>query len=46
MKALQERFGNFQLIELTGTIGYYTLLTMTANATELEPSEAMEVLKP
>lgn len=24
MKSLPERFGNFQLIELTGTIGYYT----------------------
>lgn len=46
MKALQQRFGDFQLVELTGTIGYYTLLTMTANATELEPSEGMEVLKP
>lgn len=45
MKALQQRFGEFQLVELTGTIGYYTLLTMTANATELEPSAGMEVLK-
>ena len=46
MAALKQRFGEFQLVELTGTIGYYTLLTMTANATELEPSEGMEVLKP
>ncbi len=46
MTALQQRLGDFQLVELTGTIGYYTLLTMTANATELEPAEHMEVLKP
>ena len=26
MKALQKRFGNYQFIELTGTIGYYSLL--------------------
>ena len=45
MKALQERFDNFQLVELTGTIGYYTLLTMTANACELEPGKGAEVLQ-
>jgi 4-carboxymuconolactone decarboxylase len=45
MKALQERFGNFQLVELTGTIGYYSLLAMTANACELEPGKDAEVLK-
>ena len=45
MSALQKRFGNYQLVELTGTIGYYSLLTMTANATELEPAEGAEVLK-
>jgi len=44
MKALQERFGNFQLVELTGTIGYYSLLAMTANACELEPALGAEVL--
>src|SRR5918996_3436139 len=38
VKALQERFGNEQLVELTGTIGYYSMLAMTANACELEPS--------
>jgi len=32
MKSLQERFRNFQLLELTGTIGYYSMLAMTANA--------------
>ena len=45
VKALQERFGNFQLIELTGTIGYYCMLAMTANACELEARAGTEVLK-
>jgi hypothetical protein len=46
MKSLQERFGNFQLVELTGTIGYYSLLAMTANACELEARAGAEVLPP
>ena len=46
IKALRERFGDEQLVELTGTIGYYSMLAMTANATELEPAEGAEVLKP
>jgi 4-carboxymuconolactone decarboxylase len=46
IKALLDRFGKEQLVELTGTIGYYTMLAMTANATELEPAEGAEVLKP
>jgi 4-carboxymuconolactone decarboxylase len=45
MKALQDRFGNFQLVELTGTIGYYSFLAMTANACELESAPGAEVLK-
>jgi len=45
MKALQQRFGNFQLVELTGTIGYYCMLAMTANACELEAGKGAEVLK-
>jgi 4-carboxymuconolactone decarboxylase len=45
MKALQERFGNFQLVELTGTIGYYCMLAMTANACELEAGKGAEVLQ-
>ena len=45
MKALQDRFGNFQLVELTGTIGYYCFLAMTANACELEAGQGAEVLK-
>jgi 4-carboxymuconolactone decarboxylase len=45
MKKLQERFGNFQLVELTGAIGYYSMLAMTANACELEAGPGAEVLK-
>jgi len=45
MKALQDRLGNFQLVELTGTIGYYCFLAMTANACELEAGQGAEVLK-
>lgn len=45
MKALQQRFGNEQLVELTGTIGYYTLLVMTANACELEAGPGAEALQ-
>ena len=43
---LQQRFGNEQLVELTTTIGYYTMLAMTANAVELEAGEGAEVLVP
>ena len=43
--ALQKRFGNEQFIELTGTIGYYSMLCMTVNACELEPGPGAEVLK-
>ena len=45
MTALQKRFGDFQLVELTGTIGYYSMLAMTANACELEAAAGAEVLK-
>ncbi|MBI2226350.1 MAG: hypothetical protein HYU44_15705 [Betaproteobacteria bacterium] len=44
-QAVLKRFGNEQFVELTGTIGYYSLLCMTANACELEPSPEHEVLK-
>jgi 4-carboxymuconolactone decarboxylase len=44
-KALQDRLGNKELIQLTGTIGYYSLLCMTVNACELEAGEGAEVLK-
>jgi 4-carboxymuconolactone decarboxylase len=45
-KALIARFGNEQFIELTGAIGYYSMLAMTVNACELEPAEGAEVLQP
>ncbi len=44
--AMRQRFGDKGLIELTGTIGYYTMLAMTVNACELEAGEGAEVLKP
>ena len=45
-KAVQARFGNDQLILLTGAIGYYVMLAMTVNACELEAASGAEVLKP
>jgi 4-carboxymuconolactone decarboxylase len=45
MKSLQDRFGNSQLVELIGTIGYYSMLCMAVNACELEPTAGAEVLK-
>ena len=44
-KALQQRFGNDGLIQLTGAIGYYSMLAMTVNACELEAGTGHEVLK-
>ena len=44
-KALLARFGNEQFIELTGAIGYYSMLAMTVNACELEAAPDAEVLK-
>jgi 4-carboxymuconolactone decarboxylase len=35
-KALRGRFGDDEFIQLTGAIGYYSLLCMTVNACELE----------
>ncbi len=43
--AMQARFGNDELIQLTTAIGYYSLLSMTVNACELEPAPNAEVLK-
>ena len=43
--ALVARFGKLQLIELTGAIGYFSMLAMTVNACELEPAPGAEVLK-
>jgi 4-carboxymuconolactone decarboxylase len=44
-KRMLDRFGDDQLIQLTGAIGYYSLLAMTVNACELEAGEGMEILK-
>jgi 4-carboxymuconolactone decarboxylase len=44
-KAMQTRFSNDELIQLTGAIGYYAMLAMTVNACELEPASGAEVLQ-
>src|SRR6185369_5250153 len=44
-KAMQNRFGNDELIQLTTAIGYYSLLCMTVNTAELDPAPGAEVLK-
>ncbi|MGE0223730.1 MAG: carboxymuconolactone decarboxylase family protein [Acetobacteraceae bacterium] len=44
-KAMQDRFGNDQLIQLTTAIGYYSLLSMTVNACELDPAPGAERLE-
>jgi 4-carboxymuconolactone decarboxylase len=44
-KAMRDRFGNDQMTQLTGAIGYYSLLAMTVNACELEAAAGAEVLK-
>ena len=43
-QALQERFGNDGLMQLTGTIGYYSMLAMTVSTCELEAGPDAEVL--
>jgi len=43
--SLQKRFGNDGFIQLTGAIGYYSMLAMTVNACELEPAPNAEVLR-
>jgi 4-carboxymuconolactone decarboxylase len=44
-KALIGRFGTDGFIQLTGAIGYYSMLSMTVNACELEAGQGAEVLK-
>jgi 4-carboxymuconolactone decarboxylase len=44
-KSMQRRFGNEGFIELTGAIGYYSMLAMTVNACELDAAPNAEVLK-
>ena len=43
--AMRTRFGDDGFIQLTGAIGYYTMLAMTVNACELEAAPNAEVLK-
>jgi 4-carboxymuconolactone decarboxylase len=45
LKGLRQRFGDDGLIQLTGAIGYYSMLAMTVNACELEAGPGAEVLK-
>ena len=45
VQALRERFGDDGLIQLTGAIGYYSMLAMTVNACELEAGPGAEVLE-
>ena len=44
-KAMLTRFGNDGFIQLTGAIGYYSMLAMTVNACELEAAPNAEILK-
>lgn len=44
-QAVIDRFGREQFIELTGSIGYYSLLCMTVNACEVPAGPDQEVLK-
>jgi 4-carboxymuconolactone decarboxylase len=41
---MRRRFGDDGFIELTGAIGYYSLLAMTVNAAELEAAPGADVL--
>jgi 4-carboxymuconolactone decarboxylase len=45
VQALRKRFGDDGFIQLTGAIGYYSMLAMTVNACELEAGADHEVLK-
>src|SRR5262249_55653784 len=45
-ESIRKRFGNEQLIELTGSIGYYAMLCMTVNACEVEAGPGKDVLQP
>jgi 4-carboxymuconolactone decarboxylase len=45
VKALRGRFGDDGFLQLTGAIGYYSMLAMTVNACELEAAPGAEALK-
>jgi 4-carboxymuconolactone decarboxylase len=42
---MRRRFGDDGFIQLTGAIGYYSMLSMTVNAAELDAAPGAEVLK-
>ena len=44
VKALRARFGDDGFLQLTGAIGYYSMLAMTVNACELEAGPGADVL--
>jgi 4-carboxymuconolactone decarboxylase len=44
VKSLRDRFGDDGFIQLTGAIGYYSMLAMTVNACALEAAPGAEVL--
>ncbi len=44
MQAIRARFSDEELLQLTGAIGYYSMLAMTVNACELEAAPGAEVL--
>jgi len=44
-KRMRDRFGDDGVIQLTGAIGYYSMLAMTVNACELEAASGAEVLR-
>ena len=44
-QAMVKRFGADEMIQLTGAIGYYTLLCMTVNFAELDAAPGAEMLK-
>ena len=43
-QAMRARFGDDEFIQLTGAIGYYSLLAMTVNACELEAAPGADSL--
>jgi 4-carboxymuconolactone decarboxylase len=43
--AMRDRFGDDGFVQLSGAIGYYSMLSMTVNACELEAAPGAEVLK-
>jgi 4-carboxymuconolactone decarboxylase len=42
--AMRERLGDDEFIQLTGAIGYYSMLAMTVNACEMAPAPGADVL--